>query len=93
MRSRLQEMCVVVEMYGKDYRGTEKRASFAMGKKLAIVTSAPQLTAEERSPSAGDTTQGGAVEGTMFENIWACCRNLRAPAAKTSGRRGSDGQK
>jgi DNA replication protein DnaC len=29
MRSRLQEMCVVVEMHGKDMRQTVKRASFA----------------------------------------------------------------
>ena len=29
MRSRLQEMCVVVEMQGKDFRQTVKRASFA----------------------------------------------------------------
>jgi hypothetical protein len=69
MRSRLQEMCVVVEMYGKDYRGTVKRASFTIGKKLAIVTQAPQPTAEESSPCVGNTTQGGVVEGTMFENV------------------------
>jgi DNA replication protein DnaC len=55
MRSRLQEMCVVVEMYGKDYRGTEKRASFAVGKKLAIVASAQQ-------------NQGEVVEST-FKDI------------------------
>lgn len=36
MRSRLQEMCVVVEMYGKDHRSSEKRASFSGGKKLVI---------------------------------------------------------
>jgi DNA replication protein DnaC len=30
MRSRLQEMCVVVEMRGEDYRETIKRASFAV---------------------------------------------------------------
>jgi DNA replication protein DnaC len=29
MRSRLQEMCVVVEMRGEDYRQRMKRASFA----------------------------------------------------------------
>jgi DNA replication protein DnaC len=29
MRSRLQEMCVVVEMHGKDFRQSVKRASFA----------------------------------------------------------------
>jgi DNA replication protein DnaC len=29
MRSRLQEMCVVVDMYGKDFRETVKRASFS----------------------------------------------------------------
>ena len=29
MRSRLQEMCVVVEMHGEDYRQKVKRASFA----------------------------------------------------------------
>jgi DNA replication protein DnaC len=58
MRSRLQEMCFVVEMYGKDYRGTEKRASFAIGKNLTIVTPAPQPTAEESSPCVGNTTQG-----------------------------------
>ena len=29
MRSRLQEMCVVVEMYGEDFRQKVKRASFA----------------------------------------------------------------
>jgi DNA replication protein DnaC len=29
MRSRLQEMCVVVEMYGQDFRQKLKRASFA----------------------------------------------------------------
>ena len=29
MRSRLQEMCVVVEMRGEDFRQTVKRASFA----------------------------------------------------------------
>jgi DNA replication protein DnaC len=29
MRSRLQEMCVVVEMSGKDFRQSVKRASFA----------------------------------------------------------------
>jgi DNA replication protein DnaC len=28
MRSRLQEMCVVVEMRGKDFRQSVKRASF-----------------------------------------------------------------
>ena len=28
MRSRLQEMCVVVEMQGKDFRQSVKRASF-----------------------------------------------------------------
>jgi DNA replication protein DnaC len=65
MRSRLQEMCVVVEMYGKDYRGTEKRASFAFGKKLTIETPAPQLTSEESSPYVSNTTQGGAVEETL----------------------------
>jgi DNA replication protein DnaC len=29
MRSRLQEMCVVVEMQGEDFRQKVKRASFA----------------------------------------------------------------
>jgi DNA replication protein DnaC len=29
MRSRLQEMCVVVEMQGEDFRQSVKRASFA----------------------------------------------------------------
>jgi DNA replication protein DnaC len=29
MRSRLQEMCVVVEMSGEDFRQRVKRASFA----------------------------------------------------------------
>jgi DNA replication protein DnaC len=29
MRSRLQEMCVVVEMHGQDFRQTVKRATFA----------------------------------------------------------------
>ena len=29
MRSRLQEMCMVVEMQGKDFRQKVKRASFA----------------------------------------------------------------
>jgi DNA replication protein DnaC len=29
MRSRLQEMCVVVEMHGEDFRQKVKRASFA----------------------------------------------------------------
>jgi DNA replication protein DnaC len=29
MRSRLQEMCVVVEMSGEDFRQKVKRASFA----------------------------------------------------------------
>ena len=29
MRSRLQEMCVVVEMTGQDFRQNVKRASFA----------------------------------------------------------------
>jgi DNA replication protein DnaC len=29
MRSRLQEMCVVVEMHGDDFRQKVKRASFA----------------------------------------------------------------
>jgi DNA replication protein DnaC len=29
MRSRLQEMCVVIDMYGKDFRETVKRASFS----------------------------------------------------------------
>jgi len=57
-----------VELYGKDYRGTEKRASFATGKKLAIVSPALQPTAEESSPSVGNTAQGGVVGGTMFEN-------------------------
>jgi len=28
MRSRLQEMCIVVEMQGEDYRQRSKRASF-----------------------------------------------------------------
>ena len=47
MRSRLQEMCVVVEMYGADYRATENRARFAGGKKLEIKTTLPQIAAEE----------------------------------------------
>jgi DNA replication protein DnaC len=29
MRSRLQEMCIVVEMHGDDFRQKVKRASFA----------------------------------------------------------------
>jgi DNA replication protein DnaC len=29
MRSRLQEMCVVMEMHGEDFRQKLKRASFA----------------------------------------------------------------
>jgi DNA replication protein DnaC len=61
MRSRLQEMCVVVEMYGKDYRVTEKRASFAVSKKLAIVTPAPQPTYEVSDPWPGN--QDGVADG------------------------------
>ena len=55
MRSRLQEMCVVVEMYGKDYRATEKRANFAVGKKLAIIAPTTQ-------------SQSGVVEGAMLKD-------------------------
>ena len=47
MRSRLQEMCVVVEMYGADHRATVNRASFTSGKKLAFVTTGPQSATEE----------------------------------------------
>ena len=51
MRSRLQEMCVVVEMYGKDHRESEKRASFASDKKLAIAAPTLRPVAEEGVPN------------------------------------------
>jgi len=40
MRSRLQEMCVTVEMYGKDFRKNVKPAHFATDTKGAIATPA-----------------------------------------------------
>ena len=63
MRSRLQEMCVVVEMYGKDYRGTEKRASFAIGKKLAIVTPAPDTRIDRLGAATPEPQQEKPVVG------------------------------
>jgi DNA replication protein DnaC len=57
MRSRLQEMCVVVEMYGKDHRDSEKRASFASDKTLAIAPAAPRPVAEEGIPNASTLSE------------------------------------
>jgi DNA replication protein DnaC len=62
MRSRLQEMCVVVEMYGKDYRENENRASFAGGKKLVIAAPALPAGPEENDPNFNRVYQDGAWE-------------------------------
>ena len=62
MRSRLQEMCVVVEMYGKDYRESENRASFSSGKKLAIAKSELQVGAKVNQPNFNKVLQDGVWE-------------------------------
>ncbi len=61
MRSRLQEMCVVVEMYGKDYRQNENRASFASDKKLTIATSELKISTEVNDPNFNKIFQDGEL--------------------------------
>ena len=61
MWSRLQEMCVIVEMRGEDYRQSLKRASFATGNNGAIVTPALQ-SAAEAVRAALETLQSAADE-------------------------------
>jgi len=60
MWSRLQEMCVVVEMRGEDYRQKLKRASFAGGTG-AVVAPALQI-AVETVQTALDTLKSAAEE-------------------------------
>jgi len=81
MRSRLQEMCVAVEMYGEDYRQLKKRASFAIGPKGASATpalrsaaealrsaaEALQSAAEEDIPSISKAIQDAAPEGFIAQ--------------------------
>jgi DNA replication protein DnaC len=59
MRSRLQEMCVVVEMYGRDYREYDNRATFASGKKRAVAAAELQIGAEGNDPNINKVFQDG----------------------------------
>jgi DNA replication protein DnaC len=58
MLSRLQEMCVVVEMRGKDFRQRVKRASFANNKKLTIATIELQSDEEAKDINTNKVCNG-----------------------------------
>ena len=62
MRSRLQEMCFVVEMYGKDYRETENRANFATPRRLSIASAEVQAETQELNPKSKVFQGGISVE-------------------------------
>jgi DNA replication protein DnaC len=62
MRSRLQEMCVVVEMYGKDYRENENRASFGARKKQIVAKAELQSGAETSNPNFNRVFADGVWE-------------------------------
>jgi DNA replication protein DnaC len=82
MRSRLQEMCVVVEMYGKDYRENENRASFASGKKLTIATSELKIGTGANDPNANKVFHNGVWEEMITGDIRSedCADAIPEPA-------------
>ena len=63
MRSRLQEMCVVVEMHGKDFRQNVKRASFALRSSCASRCVARRIRSRHAPPDAGDPIEDVAGVG------------------------------
>jgi DNA replication protein DnaC len=66
MRSRLQEMCVVVEVYGKDFRQNVKRASFESTTAQPITMPSLQPAAEDGGPTLTDLLLSGrGVIGTI----------------------------
>ena len=90
MRSRLQEMCVVVEMYGKDYRENENRASFAGGKKLVIAATKSQAATQEDDPNLNRVCQDGVWEemltGRTPKDEPVLGKSLREPDVSPVGR-------
>jgi DNA replication protein DnaC len=59
MRSRLQEMCEVIEIYGKDFRKSVRRADLASGTRQAIV-GAGLRTMVEQDREIGKAIHDGA---------------------------------
>ncbi len=59
MRSRLQEMCVVVEIYGDDFRQKVKRASFENTTGASIPTPTLQPVAEVGGPTLTELLLSG----------------------------------
>jgi DNA replication protein DnaC len=93
MWSRLQEMCVIVEMHGEDYRQKQKRASFASdntGVAAPALQSAAEavqaaletlrLAAESEVPSFSKAVQSGGEIGSMPRAIRIGERPIATPA-------------
>ena len=82
MRSRLHEMCVVIEMYGKDFRKNVKHAHFAT---------------DTRGPDESKVVQGGAATGSMPPKTRICEHPIATPALEQedplSGRIRTTGKK